>query len=123
MLETIDRWIIAITNWMAIIPVKGWAVIAGVFIGMVVTQWLKRTFPIHIICPNMSPAMHKMWIRIAALVFAAAPTYYIWPGSNAIWAAIAVGFGTPSVYRIGTFFVYNKWPHLRERFSGTENGT
>ncbi len=120
MQETLGSWIDLILGWMDAIPIEGWAIIAGVFTGMVVTQWIKRTFPIHIIFPLMAPAIQKMYIRIASLVFAFLPTYFIWPGENAVWAGIAVGFGTPTIYRVGSFFVYKKWPELRERFSGTQ---
>ena len=124
MLETIDQWITAIASWMAIIPVQGWAILAGLFIGSVSTQWLKRTFPVGILFPNLKEVHQKMYIRISALLFSFLPTYYIWPDDRyRLWAAIAIGFGTPTVYRVGSFFVYKKWPDLRTRFSGIGNGS
>ncbi len=122
MVDTINEWIVAIVRWMEIIPIQGWAVLVGVFIGGMFTQWLKRTFPLKVLFPLLPPAICKMWIRLSALIFAALPTYFIWPDDNAIWAAMAVGFATPTIYRLGSVLVYNKWPHLRERFSGTSNG-
>lgn len=118
-METLDNWITTAISWIDTIPVTGWAIIAGLLIGSMSTQWLKRTFPLAILAPNMSLAKRKMSLRILALVFSFCPTYFIWPDNNAIWAALAVGFSTPAVYKMVLFVVYKKWPDLRTRLTGT----
>jgi len=123
MLETIDQWIKAIAGWLDIIPVQGWAILAGIFIGSMVTQWVKRNFPIKVLFPKCSVVWQKFSIRLLALVCSFAPTYFIWPDDKfRVWAAIAVGFGTPTVYRAFSFFLYRRWPDLRDRLSGTGTG-
>lgn len=123
MLETIDSWVVAIVGWFEIIPVQGWAILAGLFIGAMVTQWIKRNVPIKILFPKMSIQVARLCIRSLALVASFTPTYFIWPADQyRFWAALAVGFGTPFVYRVCTFFCYKKWPTLEARFSGTGTG-
>ena len=121
MADSINQWIETILNWLEVIPIQGWAILAGIFIGSVATQWIKRTFPVGILFPNLNPGIRVMVIRISAFILSFLPTYYIWPEDNIrLWAALAVGFGTPTVYRVGSFFAYKKWPDLEARFSGTE---
>lgn len=123
MRESINEWLTAILGWVEVIPVEGWAVLLGMFIGSMFTQWVKRNFPIAILFPKTNPAFHRLAIRLLALVASFAPTYAIWPDNQyRFWAALAVGFGTPFVYRVLTFFAYKKWPQLESRFSGTGNG-
>lgn len=123
MLETVDQYLQTILGWFNIIPIEMWAVMAGLFIGGVVTQWVKRNFPMKILFPSLSKAKQVMCIRVLALLASFLPTYFIWPsnGGLRLWAAIAVGFGSPMVYRIATFFAYKKWPDLEARLSGTNS--
>ncbi len=120
MTEAIGNWITAILTWMEVIPIEGWAILAGIFIGTVATQWLKRTFPLNVLFPKAPKHVLVLGIRITAFLFSFLPTFFIWPGQHAIWAALAVGFASPSIYRIGSYLVYQRWPHLAARFSGTE---
>lgn len=123
MIETISEWLAAILSWMEIIPAEGWAVMVGLFIGFAITQWIKRNFPIKAMFPKLTEAGQKRSIRLLALVTTAIPTFFIWPSNgeadNALWAAIAVGFGAPIFYKVISFVVYKKWPDLRAKFSGT----
>ena len=122
-MNTIDSWITTIVGWFEIIPVQMWAVGGGLFIGFAVTQWVKRSFPIGVLFPSLTEVKQKMVIRVFALLCTALPTYFIWPDNgeagNALWAAIAVGFGSPIIYKVISFMIYKKWPDLRERFTGT----
>lgn len=120
-METLNSWITNVVGWIDMIPITGWAMIAGLVIGSFSTQWIKRTFPIAILMPTMALATQKMIIRITAFIFSFCPTFFIWPDKNAVWAALAVGFCTPTVYKITSFCVYKKWPDLRARLSGVEN--
>lgn len=121
MIESIGQWIVAIMAWAQQIPDQGWALILGVLFGGVVTQWLKRTIPVKVLFPNWEDHWHVVFLRVTALVSGAVPAYIIWPDDKwEIWAALAIGFTTPTLYRIGTFFVYKKWPGLEARWSGTE---
>lgn len=120
-METINNMIASVVAWTDAIPIQGWAIIAGILIGSMSTQWIKRTFPLAILAPKMSAAKQKMHIRMIAFVFSFGPTYFLWPDKNAIFAALAVGFSTPTVYKIITVLVYKKWPSLRARLSGSEN--
>jgi len=122
-METLDGWIQAAVRWFEIIPAEAWAVIGGLFIGFAITQWVKRNFPMKSLFPSLAEVSQKRAIRLLALVCTALPTYFIWPdggpADNPLWAALAVGFGAPIFYKLISFFLYKKWPTLRERFSGT----
>ncbi len=121
MLETLDLWLNKAIEWYEAIPIQGWAIIAGLLIGGVVTQWVKRNFPLKVMFPNLTEAKQKLSIRTLALFASALPTFFIWPDDGyAIWAAIAVGFGTPTFYKVSSFFVYKKFPDLKDRFTGTQ---
>lgn len=120
MLETVNNWVVTVVGWFAIIPIQAWAIFAGLFIGMAVTQWIKRNFPIKVLFPSLAKAYQVFIIRFTGLVFSFLPTYFIWPDDGIrLWAAIATGFGAPMVYRMLSFFVYKKWPGLEARLSGT----
>jgi hypothetical protein len=121
MIESIGQWIVAVIGWAQQIPDQGWAILLGILFGGIVTQWLKRTLPVKVMFPNWPEHWYVMSLRIVALVAAFIPAYIIWPDDQyEIWAALAIGFATPSIYRILTFFVYKKWPGLEARWSGTE---
>jgi len=121
-MDTIDGWITSIVRWFEIIPVQVWAVMGGLFIGFAITQWIKRNFTIGVMFPSLTEVKQKLAIRLLALSTTAIPTYFIWPDNgetvNALWAAIAVGFGSPIIYKVISFMVYKKWPALQERFTG-----
>lgn len=122
-MDTIDGWITSVVRWFDIVPVELWAICGGLFIGFAVTQWVKRNFPIGVLFPSLTEVKQKMAIRILALFTTAIPTYFIWPNDgpadNPLWAAIAVGFGAPIIYKVISFMLYKKWPTLKERFTGT----
>lgn len=121
MIETIGKWLSAIMEWASIIPQQGWAILIGIILGGAITQWLKRTFPVGVLFPHLQKEKHVVIIRTIALLCAAVPTYIIWPDDQyEIWAALVIGFATPSIYRALTFFVYKKWPELEVRWSGTK---
>ena len=119
MLETIDQWITTALGWYESVPIEAWAIVAGLLIGGAVTQWIKLNFPLKILFPKLSAPKQRLSIRTIALFAGGLPTFFIWPDSNAIWAALAVGFGTPSFYKLVSFFVYKKFPALKDRFKGT----
>ncbi len=123
MQQTIDGWINSAVAWYALIPAEAWAIVVGLFIGLAVTQWVKRNFPIKAFFPGLSHIKQKLYIRLLSLVCTAVPTYFIWPkngeADNPVWAAIAVGFGAPIIYKVVSFFLYKKWPDLKVRFTGT----
>ncbi len=121
MTEVIGQWLSAVLIWAAAIPVQGWAILLGILLGGVVTQWVKRTIPVALLFPNWSAQMHVVFIRVLALVSAFIPAYIIWPDDQyELWAALAVGFTTPSIYRIASFFAYKRWPELSTKWSGTK---
>lgn len=120
MTEAIGKWIASILEWAQALPPQAWAILLGILFGGVVTQWLKRTFPLAILFPKLQKHWQVMWIRSFALVCSFIPAYIIWPDDQyELWAALAIGFSTPSIYRIGSYFVYRKWPDLEARWSGT----
>jgi hypothetical protein len=120
MLETVDQWVTTIVGWFDIIPIQAWAILAGLFIGMVVTQWIKRNFPVKALFPSLTHEQQVLCIRVLGLVFSFLPTYFIWPDDSIrLWAAIGTGFGAPVVYRLLSFFAYKRWPDLEQRLSGT----
>jgi hypothetical protein len=122
MIDTISTWIAAVVEWMDAIPITVWALIVGLVIGGAATQWVKMTFPVGILFPKMPPAMQIMYIRLIAFVLSFVPTFFIWPGENAVWAATAVGFSSPTIYKILSVFIFKRWPELGERLSGTSTG-
>ena len=121
MTEAIGQWLTAILEWAAAIPVQGWAILFGILFGGIITQWLKRTIPVAVLFPRWPKQMQVIFIRCTALVSAFIPTYIIWPDDQyELWAALAVGFTTPSIYRIISYLAYRRWPDLAVRWSGTE---
>jgi len=121
MIEAIGQWLSSILEWAAAIPQQGWAILFGILFGGVITQWIKRTLPIVYMFPSWSKTRQVAVIRTAAFFFSAVPTYIIWPDDMyELWAACAVGFTTPTLYRMGSFFLWRKWPELEKRWSGTE---
>ena len=121
MTQVIGEWLAAILAWAAAIPVQGWAILLGLLGGGVVTQWLKRTVPMSVLFPSWPKQAHVALLRVSALVFAFIPTYMLWPADQyQVWAALAVGFTTPTVYRVISFFVYKRWPQMEARWSGTK---
>lgn len=120
MTEAIGNWISSILEWAQALPPQAWAILLGILFGGVVTQWLKRTFPPAIMFPNLDKHSQVAGIRITAFVCSFVPAYIIWPDDvYELWAPLAIGFSTPSIYRIASYFVYKKWPDLEARWSGT----
>jgi len=121
MTEVISKWLASVLEWAEALPVQGWAILLGLLFGFVVTQWVKRTIPMSVLFPDMPKQGHVVILRALALVSAFIPTYILWPPDQyEIWAALAVGFTSPTVYRLISFFTYKKWPALEARWSGTE---
>lgn len=118
MIETIGQWVDAILQWIYMVPREVWAVFIGLTVGGAGTQWLKRTFPATVLF--QSKEMAVMYLRIIAFVLSFLPTYFVWDGKHAVWVAAAVGFTTPALYKASTFFLYKKFPELKERLSGTD---
>ncbi len=118
-METINGWFLGILNWIALMPQQGWAVLLGLGLSGGITQWMKRTFPLHLIFPGQTELVYKSSIRCASLILGFIPTYFVWPDDVfRFWAALAVGFGTPTFYKMLTFFMYRKWPQLEQKLSG-----
>lgn len=134
MIDTITQWINALVLWLDTIPPGVLAILTGIVIGGLSTQWLKRTFPPTVLL-GLDEGTAVMVLRILAFVFSAVPTYYMWPtappasvigpdhSDKAIWAALFVGFATPTIYKIATFLLYKRFPKLEERLSGTTGTT
>lgn len=120
MIDSIQAWLDAVLRWTAAIPETGWAVLAGLFIGGMLTQWIKRSVPVGELLPGLSKGMQVFYVRILALVFSFLPTFFLWPDENAVWVALAVGVTTPTVYRVCTLALYRRWPHLERTMSGTD---
>jgi len=118
-MEMINNWIVAVLGWFALIPQQGWAILLGLGLSGAITQWIKRTFPLNLIFPGKKEVVYKSAIRVFSLVLGFVPTYFLWPDDvYKFWAALAVGFGTPTFYKVLTFFIYRKWPQLKLKLSG-----
>lgn len=119
-METITKWINSLVMWLDTLPPGVLAILAGLVIGGLSTQWLKRTFPFTVIF-GIRPQTAVMMIRIVGFAFSALPTYFLWDGPpvGRLWASVFVGFATPTVYKVATFFIYRAYPKLEQRLSGT----
>lgn len=118
MIEKVNEYLDSIVEWMEKVPPEALAIAMGILIGSAATQWIKRTFPPHVLF-GIKQSYAVTLLRIVAFVLSALPTFYMWPETrqHGIWVALFVGFATPAIYKIATFFLYKKFPKLEERMS------
>lgn len=121
MIETIGNWFTALMEWASAMPPQGWAVLLGILLGGAVTQWVKRTFPLSVMFPGLAKQWQVSIIRILAFCSGFIATYILWPDDEyELWASLIVGFATPTVYRVLSYFIFKKWPGMEDRWSGTK---
>lgn len=125
MIDYISNLLSTVVLWAETTPPWAVAMLSGVLIGSLSTQWIKRTFPVTVVL-NCSAETAVIILRSMAFLFSALPTYFLWPESSAsffrggaFWAALFIGFATPTLYKLFTFFLYRRFPQLEERLSGT----
>ena len=112
----------AITLFQSI-PIQGYAVICGLLVALLGTQWLKKTFPVYVLMgTDRNKFIYIYIIRFVSFILGFLPTYFIWPADTLrVWMALVVGFGAPSIYKLVVFFAYKYFPSLEEKWSHLPN--
>jgi hypothetical protein len=120
-MEMIDNIIQTAVGWFAIIPVQVWSILLGLVLSLLLTQFVKRVFPIAEWCnARKSERVYRLVLRSIAFFSASIATFATWPAGSAfrIYVAIAVGLATPIFYQVGTAIAYRVWANLEARLSG-----
>jgi RsiW-degrading membrane proteinase PrsW (M82 family) len=120
-METADNYFQTGMNWIDRMPIEFWAVVLGLVLSLLLTQFLKRMLPIEIWTDaKHSERNYRLTIQAIAFFSGAITTFVAWPtpGAFRILVAIAVGLATPIFYFVAVRVARKIWANVEARLSG-----